>query len=113
MARKTKKMLEQEVVALRNEIEELHKRIGQLNYDKYYWFLKYERFNIMDITERSKNQKFLNEERRALFHESLKEIEAEKLARLKVKETQFLNMLGEKKRYETMDGLESFLNYSM
>lgn len=113
MARKTKKMLEQEVVELRNEVEELYKRIGQLNYDKYYWFLKYERFNIMEITERSKKQKFLNEETREIFYESLKGIETEKLARLKVKETQLLNMLDEKKRYETMDGLEGFLNYSM
>lgn len=113
MARKTKQMLEKEVAVLRNEIEELYKKIGQLNYDKYYWFLKYERFNIMEITERSKKQKFLNEEKREMFYESLKRIETEKLASLKVKETQLLNMLNEKKRYETMDDLEGFLNYSM
>ncbi|MDM5361177.1 hypothetical protein [Peribacillus sp. ACCC06369] len=46
MARKTKAMLEQEVLVLESKVKELDDEIRKLNIDKDYWFIKSEGYRI-------------------------------------------------------------------
>lgn len=48
MARKTKAILEQEVLVLESKVKELDDEIRKLNIDKDYWFIKSEGYRIKD-----------------------------------------------------------------
>ncbi|MFB7641381.1 hypothetical protein [Peribacillus butanolivorans] len=48
MARKTKAMLEQEVLVLESKVIELENEIRKLNIDKDYWFVKSEGYRIQN-----------------------------------------------------------------
>ncbi|HDR4581916.1 hypothetical protein AB1I92_06215 [Bacillus mobilis] len=80
MARKTKQVLEKEVMSLMCQVEDLYKEIRELNIEKDYWFVKSERYRVLYSKENLKNYEIFEPDTKKI--KQLEEKEMEELEKM-------------------------------